>query len=812
MSTAALGPPPTSKGSWRTAAEQWPLGICAIAAVVGILLADRLVIQGHLTWVGIAPCLFAVALMAGIAAGRVPPGNRRTWVLALAAGCGWAGLHAHTIQPLWFHPVRAQLQPHEEVRAEAEVEIAWPDRRGSQRAQITVPSREIRRLDPNETLPGGGLMLRLPGAHVPEEAGWYEVRGVLRRPQPMANPGAMDPDVRALRAGVVAEMSVDEIRPLESSLAARLQGALRRWAERSRWAVRDRLALGVSDQPEAQAVVAAVALGASDQTDAEVQEAFRRSGTLHVFAVSGLHVGLVSFILWSLLRWTGCGRRSLVLLVLPLVLAYAFITGWRPSAARAGLMLALIFAAILTGRQNSLLNSLGAAALLLLVGDTEQLFQPGFQLSFVVLLAIALLAPRFQEAFRPWTELDAFLPPALANRTQRMGRTIRRFIAGLFCVSTAAWLGSLPLMLWHFQTFTPSALLANGPLVPMAFVCLLMVCLSLGLSLLHLTSLQILANKAACGMATAMVATAGWFADAPGGSLHLSGQKSEMHPGPWQWQAFALGSGAECHLLRVGDHYWLLDAADAGGWQGTVSPAIRQWGLNHVDGLILSHGDAAHAGGARLALPSLTPQGLYFPGHEPWPLDSRNTTLQRLLRDAADAGGLHPLWRGDAIELGRLNPRQVARAEVLYPGPDDRHSVADDRGLVLRLDFGGVRILWVADAGFITETTLVERGEDLRSDVLIRGAHESDFHGTERFLKAVSAQVIITTDVPESPELRLPARVERFAADTQTLLLRQPTDGAISLYPTDSGELGVETHRPPQRWIFPLQKRGTQGP
>ena len=88
---------------------------------------------------------------------------------------------------------------------------------------------------------------------------------------------------------------------------------------------------------------------------------------------------------------------------------YAYITGWVPSAARAALMSSLMLMAPVFCRDSRTLNSLGAAALLLLATGTLQMFQAGFQLSFVVLGAIAIGARPMAKPFQEWMKLDPFL-------------------------------------------------------------------------------------------------------------------------------------------------------------------------------------------------------------------------------------------------------------------------------------------------------------------------------------------------------------------------------------------------------------------
>ena len=552
-------------------------------------------------------------------------------------------------------------------------------------------------------------------------------------------------------------------------------------------------------------------LGTTEDTDPRIEDSFRRSGTLHVFAVSGLHVALVSIILQMLMRPFCWRPQNLVLWVVPLVFIYAYVTGWRPSAARAALMVSVLLSSSLVMRRANLLNSLGGSALVLLAWDPHQLFQAGFQLSFGVLLAIALLAGPLNERCKPWTSLDPFLPPALASPGQRAGKWIRSHVAALATVSAAAWLGSLPLMWYHFHTVTPAALLANCLLIPLAFLCLGTACTSLAISLLPLTGwIQITLNQFCAQTAGLMIHSAALFSSLPGASFNVSPVTKAREPAAVELRWFALPYGAEAGLLRVGDQNWMLDCGDDNALGRVIYPALRQAGVNKLHGVFLSHADTGHIGGLETLAASVRVHTLFHPRHEPWKSDSSASKMRRALERLPETQATWPLRRalgtGDVVALGQsLRP---CRFTALYPGVKDAASLANDRGLVAKLELGGLRVLWMADAGFITETALVDRLEDLRCDVLIRGAHETDVHGTWSFLEAAAPSVILTAGSDRSPELNLPPSVKQYAAQKGVRLLVLPECGEVTLrMPTaTANHFTLKTNENPPIQTIPLQR------
>ena len=125
-----------------------------------------------------------------------------------------------------------------------------------------------------------------------------------------------------------------------------------------------------------------MALGARESSPEELEELFRISGTLHLFAVSGMNVAIIAGLFLGFALLFRIPRHYAVIIVIPFVLFYALLTGLSPSAVRAAVMLSTFLAAYAAREKPRLLNSLGLAALIVLLYDSQQLFLPGFQLSF----------------------------------------------------------------------------------------------------------------------------------------------------------------------------------------------------------------------------------------------------------------------------------------------------------------------------------------------------------------------------------------------------------------------------------------------
>ena len=254
-----------------------------------------------------------------------------------------------------------------------------------------------------------------------------------------------------------------------------------------------RLALGL-DAPEkrdAAAMAQAILLGYRNDIPARLNRVFRDSGSMHVFAISGMHVMIVAAFLTMILGRFGVPRTRWFPVVCPALVLYTAITGGQPSAVRACLMACLYLAAPLFGRRPDGPSALAIAAICLLAWNPAQIADAGFLLSFTVVASlIALATPlarilRSTPLARRLDEDDRMLwklggeTPAAARWLARLLRLAYRYLADLLAVSVVAWMASAPLTAWYFQRLTPAAIVANLAVVPLAMAVVVGGCLSL---------------------------------------------------------------------------------------------------------------------------------------------------------------------------------------------------------------------------------------------------------------------------------------------------------------------------------------------
>ena len=294
-----------------------------------------------------------------------------------------------------------------------------------------------------------------------------------------------------------------------------------RAAQKSRAWIQSVLCRGLDDSPSVQNFISGITLGLRHQTPEDIEEPFQQTGTLHLFAVAGLHVGIVARLLWTVAMLARLSHKWAAALIIPLLLFYAAVTGLHVSSVRAAVMSSVLLAGFFVERKVFALNSLGSAAFILLCWNTNEFFATGFQLSFAVVGGIIVLADPFFAALRQLAAPDQFLPAHLISAPRRAFGHAYDAVCRGGSVSLAAWLGSLPLVLWYFHLVTPISLVANLVVVPVAFFILAIALLSL-LTAPVAIWLAAIFNAANWTLATGVIALVHWFAQLPGSHFYLA--------------------------------------------------------------------------------------------------------------------------------------------------------------------------------------------------------------------------------------------------------------------------------------------------
>ncbi len=321
---------------------------------------------------------------------------------------------------------------------------------------------------------------------------------------------------------------------------------------RAFWKVRseasESLSAGMQHHRLSAAIVKAMTLGFRSDIPRDVMECFKLSGTVHIFAISGLHVGIVAMILMVVLSALPIQKRYRVLLFGPLIIAYTIAAGAKPSAIRACMMSLFLFSGPLLGRKADPVSSLSAAAILVLAFKPDQILDLGFIFSFLCAAGIIFLVPvlncillRTEFRLSSWLHRhdtlsiadfleEGGLPQAASNPQVSWRRWLFRAGGINVAVSMAAWIASTPVTAMFFGRITPISILCNLAVIPLASLIVVTAAFSMIFGLISPWAASIF-NSANVVLTQLLVLTAKAFSSLPFASFDIE---------PWGIGAVAL--------------------------------------------------------------------------------------------------------------------------------------------------------------------------------------------------------------------------------------------------------------------------------
>ena len=740
---------------------------------------------------------------------------------------GWLNMTTRTVV-ISPQDLRSLLQDHAEIIS-VRGRIASPPserlflRNGEESvhtlAEITVNAVRFQNGEWNHGF--GHVMSRTSGALPPQfvTGQTVELSAVALVPPPPVIEGAFDYAQYLHSRGIYYELKVDSIHdwkrvgaPIPTPLARRF----RNWAQ-------DILARGLPEQDESLRLQWAMLLGWQTALTPEVSEPFMHSGTMHIFAISGLHIALIAGIFVVLLRALAVPRTACGLIVIPVIWFYTAATGWQASAIRSTIMMSVILSAWMLKRPVDLLNSLATAACIILVWQPEQLFQASFQLSFFVVLSIALLSPPIDRLKQKVFALDPLLPRELRPAWQRMGIRIGTVIWRCFATSLAAFIGSMPLIAYYFHLFTPGSLLANLVVVPVSSLALMS---GLGAILtgdlvpfltewfnhsgwFFMRSMTWLSEIVA-GLPAAwwyvrapgpllfllyyglLIATcAGWFARAVSRWATLS--VAIVLASAWvlhwtqqrTWHRLTVLPLNGAHAVYVQPGYgapqWLFNPGDSSAVQFTLKPFLQANGANHISNLILTHGDARHVGGTAQL-------------NEMFPVQ-RALASPIAFRSPKYREAIAALEKESHLQRCATNGLTLAPWTLLHPNASDHFASPEDNAVVALGVFDDVRVLLISDLGRAGQNALFNRHPDLRADVVVAGLPEKGEPLATEMVQLIRPKVIVLAD-SEFPAKRRAAAalIKRLRRSGATVLVTRQV-GGTTLW-MRHGSWRLETARP----------------
>ncbi|HEY3761748.1 MAG TPA: ComEC/Rec2 family competence protein [Verrucomicrobiae bacterium] len=571
------------------------------------------------------------------------------------------------------------------------------------------------------------------------------------------------------------------------------------------------LAMGLPDD-EALRLLWAMTLGWRTAFTGDVGDPFLRAGTMHLFAIDGLRIALLSGMIVTLLRVVRLSRAWSGTIAIPVIWFYTAATGWESSAVRASVMMTIVLGGWALKRPSDLINSLAAAAFLILVWNPCQLFEASFQLSFFVMLTIGLLLPPMNQSTDTRLRHDPLLPESLVPKWQRAAWWLLRILARYFSLSLAAWIGSIPLSALYFHLFSPISPLANLIAVPLG-------------------TFAIMANLGALICGTWLPAVTELFNNAAWDFMHAMtwvSEESTRIPGsyfyvpPWSWLSVGIYYGAVIAIAsgwlktrrrqivgamallliaaflflrwelsrgetvitvlplngghavfvqgRGSDDDWLIDCGNEEAVTYTMKDFLRANGMTHIHRLALTDGISRNCGGA-IALRDL------------FGVDELCTSAGHF-RSAVYNGIVAQFQTNhETFTTGA----QYGHWQALWPTPTSQFSRADDGALVLMGNFAKAKILLLSDLGTNGQNGLLATTNDLRADIVVTGLPDQGDPLTDRLLDTIQPKAIIVVDSDTQFAKHVSPYLRDRLAERNIPVIYTRNSGAAKIIVSDSG-------------------------
>jgi competence protein ComEC len=514
------------------------------------------------------------------------------------------------------------------------------------------------------------------------------------------------------------------------------------------------------------AVLEALLLGERSRMDPSITESLQRAGIYHLFAISGAHIAIISFFLFSLLKLSRVPTRLSYLFVIAFLVFYAFLVEGRPSVMRATIMAVTFLLGKLIWRNVSLINTISISAFILLFFNPFSLFNVGFQLTFAATFSIILFFPKIINYF-----------PRLPLR-----------ISEIMVLSLTAQLGVFPFIASSFNRVTFSSLILNYAALPL--VGLIMACGYIFLPLSFASSF--LAQQFAEGIdflinllircshlfdkvsfisyripTPHLITIIGYFFFFLLLLLPSKIRRQKLvlsvlflafftvlisYPFPSVSKNLKLtfidvGQGESILVEFPGRKKMLIDGG--GHPEGTfdtgeqvVSPFLWEKGIKKIDYLLLTHAHPDHLNGLK-AVATNFKIGEYWEAFSPLESDPY-TEFKRSLSSSVSH---KRLFRGHSHQEKKV------RIEVLHPEKKEPYldTISNDHSLVLRLSYDQVSFLLPGDISIDSEEMILGSSGEIKSQVLKSPHHGSISSSTEAFLNRVSPEIVVISVGENNP-------------------------------------------------------------
>ena len=541
-----------------------------------------------------------------------------------------------------------------------------------------------------------------------------------------------------------------------------------------------------------QKLITALLLGLKETIPSKVSKEFNQLGISHLLVVSGFHVGLISYLFYSLVNYLGFSERFNFVINTVVLICYLAIINWQLPALRATLLIILVLLAKILDRKIDLYNLLAGIALILLILDPWSLFAISFQLSFGAVIMINYLSPIIKEYL-------SFLPNKISQ----------------ICAATlAAQIGLLPVLIYYFHQISLLSVVANLILMPVISFVLMLILFFLFLSIINFYCAQFIASLINCLLTFSLNLIQGLAQF--NFQLRLSQpslllifvyyiliyylaklvKSSRVPYDKIYYKKFiticliaiiilvaagfnnkdelevvflAVGLGDCTYIKTTNNKNILIDGGEKGN---KLISFLKSRGISNLDLVFVSHFHNDHAGGILKVLEEFKVKKIFYP---PTRNNDLKKELKRIISQKRKKVELSYLTAGDYVNINKINFLVLGPTRPLIT-----ENSLNNNSLILKIIYDQFQLLLTGDIEKEAEERLVNNNLNLDVDVLKLAHHGSNTSNTEVLLKRSSPSLSIMSVGNNNyglPDYKVLRRLKKL----QIKNLRTDKKGAIIL-------------------------------
>jgi competence protein ComEC len=684
----------------------------------------------------------------------------------------------------------------------------------------------------------GNIRLVIPGDLQFQYGDFIRFHSNIKKIQSFQNPGGFDYERHMKRQGIYAVGFISSptgIILLRQNTADNFQSKV----ESFRLYLK-KIIFSNASTPERE-IIEAMTIGNQNEIPFDVRDHFNKTGTSHILSISGLHLGMVAamaFFLISILlksfeylmlRFNTMKVAAAASFIL--VLIYAYIAGMGITVMRSTFMALAFLFSLLIGKQKDLYNTLSLAALIILIILPAALFDISFQLSFSSVLSLIYIVPKFSHLSFDWFP---DMPIKLKN--------IIHQVYLIILVSFAATIGTLPLIIFHFNRVSVVTILANLIVVPILGIAALIFCMAFILAALFSPLIAGLFVKTAAFFVQISVIIIKWLADLSWSSFNFTKpnmaeitlfylllillvEATQTHKtdenieGFWMRHPVALRNLLIASLcLIAADGVYLsvkeklnnnlkITAIDVGQGSSTlvqfphginmlidgggfadssfdmgkmvIAPFLYAERISKIDIVVLTHPHPDHLQGLIYIVNNFAVRELWCTGLK------ADDDLFRELEKAINKSDIKIKYVSAQTQPVKINGVEI---KILWPlkplleeGNQLSYEDANDSSLVMKIIYDNSAFLFTADISASVEDLLIKSGQNLQSDILFVPHHGSVYSSTPSFIGHVkNSQAIFSAGKTNVFRHPHPVILERYQS-AGINIYRTDKNGAITL-------------------------------